>query len=853
MFVKNRNRSNIPCNVSMKLSYVPAFFRKIVFSSVSHRTQKCFKMHSLSAVVILFGWFQILAQTISSPTTGVSASVVSQSGTYSVTSATPAWEFSGTLGTALSNVTTASAADSLGGYQEIQFTYTQGGAKSGTIRVYQSVPVVLFSKTFVASAASQGTKFPVFTTYPQRLYVQGYAGRWGTYQYDLTKIENTSPAVFFDQNRNTFVISPASCFMDAQMTYSASSISSGLQSYAANFPAGYTYTTVLTIQAGINAAFDTWGGALTVLNGKTRPKNDADVLLEKCGYWTDNKATYYYKYDQSLGSYEKTLLAVKQAFTSANIDLGYLQLDSWWYPKGPEQSWAKGTGGSDFSNGCWVYRAHPELFPNGLANFKQRLGIPLITHGRWFSNTSPYLSVYKNSYTSSYGAIIDSVFWDTIATYLQQSGVAVYEQDWLDNFAKPAYTLNLGEQFMTNMAQGMQKHDITIQYCMVVPRHYLQASQYSNVTTMRISQDGFDLSKRDQIFYLSRVARSVGTYPWTDGFASSDLSRMTVAVLTAGVVGFIDAIGAQNTSNILQAVRRDGVIVKPDVPITPTDETYVSHASNGGNAATTPMVGITYTDFGTTRIQYVFAYKRSGTGSFTFNPDRYGLSGSSVYAYNYRTATGSVLPSGTALSGTVSDWSYYLLSPVGPSGIAFLGDKGKIASCGTKRISSLTQNANQVSVTVAIEPKSTSVTLFGYAAKGPTAIAGAGGSVGPLSYNASNHLWNVTVTPASVNRTSVVQIPVYIGYDPVGIIAKTPSATLEALNIRVTGGILKVDMGTVCDFSVNIFDLKGRLVQSAMAAHALSWEQPLKRLNHGTYIIRIVNGLGSMEKKIIWK
>ena len=202
----------------------------------------------------------------------------------------------------------------------------------GAIRVYQSVPVVLFSKTFIAAAASEGTKFPAFTTYPQQLYVQGYAGRWGTYQFNMAKIENTGPAVFFDGNRNAFIISPASCFMDAQMTYAASSITSGLQSYTANFPAGYTYTTALVIQHGINAAFDTWGNALTALNGKRRPSNDADVSLEKCGYWTDNKATYYYKYESSRG-YEGTLLAVKQAFDAANISLGYFSSTAGGIPK----------------------------------------------------------------------------------------------------------------------------------------------------------------------------------------------------------------------------------------------------------------------------------------------------------------------------------------------------------------------------------------------------------------------------------------------------------------------------------------------------------------------------------------
>lgn len=805
----------------------------------------------LLASVIALASIQTFAQTITSASTGISATVTAASGVYAVTSTTPPWTFSGTLGRALAGVTTVTATDSVGSYQELQFAYTQTISMRGAIRVYQSVPVVLFSKTFVAAVAAEGTKFPVFTTYPQGLYVQGYASRWGTYQFALASIENTSPAVFFDANRNAFIISPASCFMDAEMTYSASSITSGLQSYAANFPAGFDYTTALIIQPGINAAFDTWGRSLTALNGKTRPKNDADVSLEKCGYWTDNKATYYYTYNTTLG-YEGTLIAVKKGFDSAHISLGYMQLDSWFYPKGPEQSWDKGTGSSDFANGCWVYRAHPTLFPKGLADFKQRLGIPLITHGRWFSNTSPYLSTYQNSYTSSYGAIIDSVFWDTtVAKYLEQSGVEVYEQDWLDNFAKPAYTLNLGEQFMTTMARGMQKHNITMQYCMVIPRHYLQASKYSNVTTMRISQDGFDLSDRDQIFYLSRVARSVGTYPWTDGFSSSDLSKMTVAVLTAGVIGFIDAIGAQNNANILQAVRRDGVIVKPDVPITATDETYINHASSGGNSSTAPMVGVTYSDFDRTRVQYVFAYNRSGSSAITFNPDRYGLSGTNAYAYNYRTAAGSVLASGAALTGTVTDWSYYILSPVGPSGVAFLGDKGKIASCGKKRISSLIHSANQVSVSVAIEPQNSTVTLFGYAATRPSALVGANGRLGTLSYSTTTHIWNVAVTPTAATRSSVVEIPVYIGNSPIGVkVGKTP-AQQDASTIRLLSGRLCVTMQDACNFSVRLFDITGRLRYSENIRNKRTWTLPSTLIMRGTYVVRVDDNASSLSKKIV--
>ena len=51
-------------------------------------------------------------------------------------------------------------------------------------------------------------------------------------------------------------------------------------------------------------------------------------------------------------------------------------------------------------------------------------------------------------------------------------------------------------------------------------------------------------------------------------------------------------------------MRRDGVIVKPDVPLTPTDASY----SNMAHSADTPQVAYTWSDFGALRTNYVFAF-----------------------------------------------------------------------------------------------------------------------------------------------------------------------------------------------------------------------------------------------------
>ena len=76
---------------------------------------------------------------------------------------------------------------------------------------------------------------------------------------------------------------------------------------------------------------------------------------------------------------------------------------------------------------------------------------------------------------------------------------------------------------------------------------------------------------------------------------------------------------------------------------------------------------------------YVFAYARGSNTSATFTPSSLGPGGN-VYVNNYFTGSGSVVQAGNSYSDTVSSGSYYIVAPIGSSGIAFLGDAAKFAS-----------------------------------------------------------------------------------------------------------------------------------------------------------------------------
>ncbi len=508
------------------------------------------------------------------------------------------------------------------------------------------------------------------------------------------------------------------------------SLSTGISTKIPALPAGFTHHALLAYGAGINATFLKWGQGLTDLSGKKRPANDADPLLKSVSYWTDNGATYYYNPD---GTYIDTLNAVNAEFTAKGVALGSLQLDSWWYPKGPTDIWSD-------HQGIWTYTAAPELFPNGLADFQKNLGIPLIAHSRWIDAKSPY----RTNYQMSGDVSIDPKFWEDTGDYLKSAGVAVYEQDWLANAAKTAFNLTDPAAYLGNMAKSMASRGITIQYCTGAPSHYLQSTLYSNVTSVRDSNDRFGSDRWTDFFYSARMASALGTWPFTDVFMSSETNNLIAATISAGPIGLGDPKGALNADNLLKAARTDGVIVKPDVAATPLDSVFIKDAQG----IDVPMVVSAYTDFGGgLRANYIFAYNRGANRGITIDPANYGIFGQS-FLYDYLNGAGHFLDVRATYTFQLNaDAAYMVLMPLGKTGIAFLGDKDQFATLGKARIPSLT-DSGKVDVTVAFAPGETTRTLFGFSSV-PVIATAIAGAASPAVWDPNTQIFTLKVTPAS--------------------------------------------------------------------------------------------------------
>jgi hypothetical protein len=673
----------------------------------------------------------IPAQVTVTGFSGVSASLQAN-GNWSVFVPAQSWTFSGSLGANAPGAHADSGTDDLGSYQEIAFAYSvSGNPRAGAIRLYPDRPVVMFFAIYnsYAGVAPNTAPFPAIRSYPA-LHHLSFNGMFSA--PDFTELESDSPWIYFDDAYNTFVLSPAANLMTAQNTLTSNgTLTGGIAASITSLPAGFTHATALVFGQGINSTVAAWGRVMTDITGKKRPANDADALLKSVSYWTDNGATYYY--NPGASSYMSTLDAVKNEFDTIGVRLGSLQLDSWWYPKGPDNSWSS-------HSGIWTYTAAPSLFQPDLATFQSGLKTPLITHARWIDSNSPY----RGQYTISGNVATDAKYWEDVGAYLHSSGVTVYEQDWLGDNAQSDLNLTDPYLFLGNMATSMARRGINIQYCMADPKHFLQSTAYSNVTTIRTSQDRFGADRWTPYFYSSAFASAVGLWPFSDVFMSGETNNMIAALLSAGPLGVGDALGNLSRTNLRRAARPDGVIVKPDTAATPVDAVFVADA----NGAQTPMIASATTDFGGgLTAHYIFAYARGTNNAITIEPPVFGIQSASVL-YDYFGASATYIPAGqTYTLNLVSSPGYYVLVPVGGSGLAFLGDEHQFVTLGRQRIASV-KDSGVLDVTVSFAAGEKSRTIFGYSGTPVSAFSVAGGRHAPV-WNQATGLFSIVVTPSS--------------------------------------------------------------------------------------------------------
>jgi len=416
-----------------------------------------------------------------------------------------------------------------------------------------------------------------------------HAGSWDSSNTVIKSGMQGGPVVLFNLTQqgegDVLVLSPLSHFMATALNQrnkpSESILEYGVIGSMSLIPANYIYSFIVFYSPrGVNEGLREWGGAMRRAFNRTNVNRLNDLTINYLGYYTDNGGYYYYNTQQGM-NYEATIINVANQIP---LPFHYIQLDSWWYFKG-------------INGGVSQWTARPDVFPDGLAILHRRLeNIPLAAHNRYWA----YDTVYKERYAFALDAgnskglpIGNDSFWTDLFVEARNWGLVLYEQDWLNvqtmEFLPTRTDINLGEQWLKSMGAAADKVGINIQYCMSLPRHILQALEIPRVTHARASDD-YAVHLRDQsksqwnIGISSMFADAIGLAPFKDVLWSTSVQpgspytsaamevlpdrEILIATLSTGPVGPGDAINYTNVQRIMKCCRQDGLILKPDRPLT---------------------------------------------------------------------------------------------------------------------------------------------------------------------------------------------------------------------------------------------------------------------------------------------
>ena len=513
-------------------------------------------------------------------------------------------------------------------------------------------------------------------------------------------VPTSGPVVLYNDQLAALVFSPLDHFLASISAPQNGEWLSGFEGEVGRIPAGTVHRVLIVEGHGINSTLIKWGELVQAWYQHARPSAYADVGLRYLGYWTDNGAFYYYHTAPGL-NYHQTLIAVRDDAKRRGIPFGYFQLDSWWYPKAKAKTGllAAARGGSI------VWEPIPELFPQGLPAFQQELHLPLVAHNRWYDVNSPYCRRYQ-CVTGEGGRNaalpIDPDFWNEIMDNAVKYGVKVYEQDWLDTQLDmiPWLRSELGhaETWFDTMVKTANSHGLTMQLCMASPGFFLEQVKFPNVTTVRASGDYMaGLPKTwfwPNFHQVSVFAYAVGLWPFKDNFQSASGQRAIrnerypyeealIAILSAGMVGPSDKIGAADKDLLMRTCRPDGVLLKPDRPAFPIDLMYLDSRK--------PWIVSTESEHEIGKTIYLAAFNlwpaRMHDPGISF--EELGLTGN--YAvYNYRTGELELDRKRTEFGRMPKNQAcYYILCPVLANGLAIIGETDKFITLSKKRFPSI--------------------------------------------------------------------------------------------------------------------------------------------------------------------
>ena len=402
----------------------------------------------------------------------------------------------------------------------------------------------------------------------------------------------------------------------------------------------------------------------------------------------------------------------------------------------------------------------PSVFPSGMTDW---LHLPLSLYVDSYNANNVYIKAGQYRWhTDAKGHAIplDVEFFRDIFTNGTRAGMKMFEQDFLCSYNTGS---NLTKQDVSSgmiwfdaMDTAAQEFNTTLQFCMMNAVHTLASTLVHQATNGRATRDNHPGTNKDEranptnagnglVLGLSSLMHfAVGIWPsrdnvWTNGSVTSHggpeympETQTLMAVLSGGPYGPGDAVA--NRSLLMRACRADGVMLRPDKPVTIMDRALTAVGFGQTRGPITPLnVWSTHSNVGGDgyRYGYVLGLNLLGNqtlailpsdidppppstiepaatvvdgGDIASNKGRY-----LVYDYwrgpsapgnlavmeasrPFRVPTPPLDPNPAVITST-----YHILAPILSSNWTLLGEPAKIIAASVRRITSLeSRNAGLV-------------------------------------------------------------------------------------------------------------------------------------------------------------
>jgi len=506
---------------------------------------------------------------------------------------------------------------------------------------------------------------------------------------------------------------------------SKGAINCGIEGLVKEIPSGFEHQHILVVGSGIHRTFEAWGKILLRKTGKQVPSKYMGDNLKYPVYWDDYGA-YYREHgfkEEGFNSYEDIIIGVHEDAKKHGLKIGAYQvqdLDQLRYKEG-------------------LFEPRADMFPHGLAWLHEKLGAPLEAYNAWLFPNGPYRKKYPFFATppgSVPGRSLGDVFYsleywrDTAeklaswgATLLQQDFQSVYEGD-----AEMMSGIDKMNVYFQNMAKALQERNLTVQYCMQLPRNILQSTENPIVTSLQGSWDHHvpslepypqhqddDSYVWKHLIFASAFYGAVGIWPSRDNIQTvadpNAYEDVLLANLLGGEIQLGHKIGECNFDLVRKTYREgDGLILKPDRPIAPIDPCYLQ----GG------AVGYTESSHNGNTWYYVLSLPCAGYLS-AFCPQDLGGKGRWA-VFNHDSGQVSIIDatSPIALQRDVKH-EYFVLAPLFENEVAVFGDVDKFVTMAEKRISSVETLPKGVQVEV-VSGQAHNPMVVGYSPRRPIKV-----------------------------------------------------------------------------------------------------------------------------------